>query len=233
MRSEEPQPVRDRILQAAAALMAEGGADAASTRAICAAAGVQAPTLYRLFGDKRGLLDALVDHEFQAYMAGKRTATDSDDPVDRLRRGWDLHVGFGMTHPAVYVLTYGDVRAGSRSPAAESSYDHLRAVVEGIARAGRLRVPVEAAAQMVRAAGVGVTLELISSPGGDLALSRRMREVVIGAITTGPAPGDGDGSLAPHMMALVAALATPPDTLTTAESAMLREWLQRLVADGA
>ena len=50
---------RERILAATAKLLAEGGREAASTRAVGAAAGVQAPTIYRLFGDKQGLLDAV------------------------------------------------------------------------------------------------------------------------------------------------------------------------------
>jgi AcrR family transcriptional regulator len=35
------------------------GRRAVTTRAVAAGAGVQAPTIYRLFGDKDGLLDAL------------------------------------------------------------------------------------------------------------------------------------------------------------------------------
>ncbi|MBC8122483.1 MAG: TetR family transcriptional regulator, partial [Gemmatimonadaceae bacterium] len=50
--------VRARIVVAAAGLIDSGGRDAATTRAVAAAAAVQAPTIYRLFGDKRGLLDA-------------------------------------------------------------------------------------------------------------------------------------------------------------------------------
>ena len=44
---------RSRLLEAAARLVVEGGIAALTTRAVAAAASVQAPTLYRLFGDKR------------------------------------------------------------------------------------------------------------------------------------------------------------------------------------
>ena len=54
--------VRARIVAAAAELIASGGREAATTRAVAAAAGVQAPTIYRLFGDKRGLLNAAAEH---------------------------------------------------------------------------------------------------------------------------------------------------------------------------
>ena len=55
---------RQRICDAAAEAAGRGRRDAVSTRAVSAAAGVQAPTLYRLFGDKDGLLDAVADHGF-------------------------------------------------------------------------------------------------------------------------------------------------------------------------
>src|SRR5918997_166322 len=105
---EEPvadsQDARARILAAAARLIAEAGRDAATTRAVAAAAGVQAPTLYRLFGDKQGLLDAVTAYGFERYLAEKKTLVPSDDPVADLKRGWDNHVEFGLTHPAFYVL---------------------------------------------------------------------------------------------------------------------------------
>ena len=50
-------PPRERIVQAALALLESGGVDAVSTRAVSAAAGVQVPTLYRQFGDMQGLLE--------------------------------------------------------------------------------------------------------------------------------------------------------------------------------
>lgn len=51
---------RDRILQAAAALIAERGYVATTTRAIATAAGVNEVTLFRRFGSKQGLVRALI-----------------------------------------------------------------------------------------------------------------------------------------------------------------------------
>src|SRR5258706_130799 len=76
---------RDRIVAAAAALLTEGGREAVSTRAVSAAAGVQAPAIYRIFGDKQGLLDAVASHGFATYLAGKAALPHSDDPVEDLR----------------------------------------------------------------------------------------------------------------------------------------------------
>src|SRR6266487_3400488 len=63
--------VRTRILEAAAGLLAES--TDASTRAVCDAAGVTAPTLYHYFGDKEGLLTAVVDFGWAAFLQTKRT----------------------------------------------------------------------------------------------------------------------------------------------------------------
>ncbi|MGC4948582.1 TetR family transcriptional regulator, partial [Streptomyces sp. DT224] len=52
METERPAPAesnRRRIIAAATRLLAEKGREAVSTRAVGAAAGVQAPTIYRLF----------------------------------------------------------------------------------------------------------------------------------------------------------------------------------------
>src|SRR3954451_12093730 len=109
---------RERIVQGAAALLAEGGRDAVTTRAVASAAGVQAPTIYRLFGDKSGLLDAVAEHGFAAYLGEKGVPEPDADPVDDLRTGWDMHVGFGLANPALYALMYGDPRPGESWAAA-------------------------------------------------------------------------------------------------------------------
>ncbi|KAB2345111.1 TetR/AcrR family transcriptional regulator [Actinomadura rudentiformis] len=234
---------RERILRAASQLLAEANGEPVSTRAVCAAAGVGAPTLYHHFGDKEGLFDAVASRGFEEYLAEKRAQPSTGDPVDDLRRGWDLHVEFGVTHPAIYVLMYG----GTRTPAAaKEAQAILLGLLERVAHAGRLRVPVETAARMVHAAGAGVTLTLIADPGaGDL--SARTREAVLAAIATpagaataadaadaeGVADADGatglEGGVAVRAIALRAALdAGGAAPLSAAEAGLLREWLDRL-----
>src|SRR3954470_19407444 len=149
---------RERIVEAAAALLDEGGREAISTRAVSAAAGVQAPTIYRLFGDKQGLLDAVAAHGFASYLATKTATEPGDDPVQDLREGWDLHVGLGLAHPALYRLMYA--RTGPGSPAATAAVDVLAKHIGRIAEAGRLRVPEDRAVGLVRAVGEGTTLTL-------------------------------------------------------------------------
>ncbi|MDQ4011615.1 MAG: TetR/AcrR family transcriptional regulator [Actinomycetota bacterium] len=223
---------RERILTAAADLLASGGSDAVSTRAIAAAAGVQAPTLYRLFGDKQGLLDAVTAYGFERYLGEKKSLVPSDDPVADLKRGWDNHVEFGLTHPAFYVLMYGVARPERRPVAAEEAYHMLLGLLERVAAAGRLRLPPDAAARLIHAANTGVTLSLISTPvlERDADLSSRAREAILTTITTPcDAPSGGlDASLATRALALDAALTQHPHPLSPTEAALLHDWLHRL-----
>jgi hypothetical protein len=97
---------------------------------------------------------------------------------------------------------------------------------------GRLRVPVEEATHVVHAATTGATLALIGeeAPQRNLSTSTRLRNIVIGSITTDPPVATGT-DLASRALALDAALtledgAAPP--LRDTETALLRDWLRRL-----
>ena len=220
---------RERVIAAAVALLARGGREALTTRAVAAAAGVQAPTIYRLFGDKRGLVDAVAEHGFTTYLRQKRTDGPSADPVENLRLGWDLHVGFGLANPAIFAAMYGDPRPGGASPAAVRALAVLRERMWSLALAGRLRVDERRAADMVRAAACGVVFILLETPEGerDLGLSETTREAVIAAITT-DAPGPERLGLAP-VAATLRALLPGAGGLTNGERHLLAEWLDRMV----
>lgn len=220
---------RERVIAAAVALLARGGREALTTRAVAAVAGVQAPTIYRLFGDKQGLVDAVAEHGFAAYLRQKRTDGPSLDPVENLRTGWDLHVGFGLANPAIFTAMYGDPRPGEASPAAARALAMLRERMRSLALAGRLRVDERRAADMVRAAACGVVFVLLETPEGerDLGLSETTREAVIAAITTG-APEPERLSLVPVATTL-RALLPGADGLTDGERHLLAEWLDRMV----
>jgi AcrR family transcriptional regulator len=221
--------VRARIVAAAAELLASQGRDAVTTRSVAAAAGVQAPTLYRLFGDKGGLLDAVAEHGFATYLGEKQLREAGPDPVEDLRVGWDLHIEFGLAHPALYALMYGDPRSGVTSPAAAAAKRVLQLHIRRLAVAGRLRVSEARAADLVHASGCGTVLTLLAMPEGrrDLGLSAAAREAVIAAITTAT-PALERPSPAAAAIALRAVL---PDatTLTHGERQLLEEWLERLV----
>lgn len=228
---------RDRILRATADLLAEGGRDAVTTRAVSAAAGVQPQTIYRQFGDMRGLLNEVASQGFSTYLATKVARPRADDPVEDLRQGWDLHVAFGLANPALYALMYGEPRPGAPLAATGELHEVLHGLVQRVAEAGRLRIGVERAVLMVHASGVGVVLTLLAMPAPaenrGLALSNLVREAILTAITTdstldgqgGPAEQGRVSSLA---VALKAVLPGADAEFSPAESKLLSEWLDRL-----
>jgi AcrR family transcriptional regulator len=196
---EDQDHVRTRILDATAALIAKGGRDAATTRAICAAANVQAPTIYRLFGDKRALLDAVAERGFALYVADKAARAPHPDAMQALRDGWDLHVAFGLANPGLFAIMSGDPRPRPRSGSYAAGLDVLTGRIRNIAVAGRLRVSEERALALIQAGGVGTVLTLLSQPADarDLGLSVLAREAVMAAISTDVPAGFVAAPLAP------------------------------------
>jgi len=224
---------RQRILETAADLLKQGGRDAVSTRAVCLGAGVQSPTIYRIFRDKDDLLDAVASRGFETYLADKTGLEQTDDPVADLRRGWDLHIGFGLANPALYALIYGDARVGVESPAARQASAVLAGQIRRIAEAGRLRVTESAAAHLIHSAGCGMTFTLISIPPDerDLGLSAMARESAIAAITTDATPTDERTQLISLAVAM-RAVAPQLTRLSPTEQALLVEWMDRTLAAG-
>jgi AcrR family transcriptional regulator len=222
---------RTRMLEAAEALLDASPDGDISTRAVCEAVGVGAPVLYRLFGDKAGLLSAVVDHGFDRYLATKRAAQPSDDPVADLRSGWDTHVAFALEHPTVYRLMYSPDFAAVPSAAAEA-LRLLREVLERCAAAGRLRVDPGVAAQAIMAANVGVALSLVAQPGtyDDPGLSTRVRDAVHAQllVTTDDGAPPAPGVEATALQLAAQLRAAPSSGITAAEHALLQEWLGRL-----
>src|SRR5580700_8408902 len=178
--------VRTRIVEAAAGLLANAADVDISTRAACEAAGVTAPTLYHHFGDKQGLLAAVVDFGWAAFLETKRTvaAVVHEHVADDLRAGWDNHLEFARENPNFYKLMWSP-GIGGNSASFQSAYRMLRERMELGASRGQLRVSAERAAQMVMAATTGAALSAISRPElfGDDAFNAQLREAVIAAVT--------------------------------------------------
>lgn len=225
------EATRDRIVQAACALVAQGGRGALTTRSVADAAGVQAPTIYRLFGGQDGLVDAVVLHGYRAYLEDKVARRPGPDPVEDLRQGWDLHVAFELSNAALYVLAYGEPRPGRTPAVVTASRQVLAGHLRRVAAAGRLRVPEHLAAELVHAAGSGTVLALLATEEDqrDPRLSPLAREAVLAAVITTSAAVD---AAEPSAAAVTLRAHLPSATaLSDADRGLLGEWLQRL-ADG-
>ncbi|MFD9186835.1 TetR/AcrR family transcriptional regulator [Streptomyces phaeochromogenes] len=80
---------RARLLEAATRLIEEHGAAGVTMEAVAVAASVGKGTVFRRFGDRTGLLTALLDHSAKqlqaAFLSGPPPLGPGAPPVDRLR----------------------------------------------------------------------------------------------------------------------------------------------------
>jgi AcrR family transcriptional regulator len=220
---------RGRIVRAATDLLSDGGRAAVSTRSVSTAAGVQPPTIYRLFGDMDGLLDAVATQAFEDYLRDKRDLGETDDPVDDLRRSWDLHVEFGLSKPTFYTLVYGGPADDKASTLRAEAFERLHGMVTRVAAAGRLRMSVERATALMHANGIGVVLSQILVPPADRDpdLLTVARDGVLRTITTDETPTPA--GIPTQATALRVALGNQSGSpLSATESALLDDWLRRL-----
>ncbi|MFI1166934.1 TetR/AcrR family transcriptional regulator [Streptomyces sp. NPDC020801] len=226
---------RSSIIEATAALLAQSPSGDVSTRAVCEAAGVQQPVLYRIFGDKDGLLSATVDYVWDQYLGSKRAAEKSEDPLQDLRAGWDSHTAFALANPNAYKLMFSPVLR-SVPEAAEEALRILREVLERLAAQGRLRVTPEVAAHMVMTSNTGVALALITRPTlyPDVSVSVAVRDAIHRAILFDPVSdtAEHDVRKAAATTLLSSLDELTPQPFTPAESALLRQWLSQITESG-
>lgn len=178
---------RDRLVEAATELVREVG-PGVTTRRVYERAGVTAPTLYHHFGDRRGLLDAVVETAFALYWASKDAVTVTGDPAVDARQGWDAHVGFALADPKIHPLLFpGD---GERPAPAARVTRHVRDAFDRLAETGGLRPGMtgELATRVTLAGLRGVTAAIVAEPNrpDNTTLSRIVRDAVTDAVLAEP-----------------------------------------------
>ena len=226
------EDVRTRSIEVALQLLKEGGRDALTTRAVADAAGIQAPTLYRLFGDKRGLLDAVVEYSYVSIFKTKKAQKYGPDPLENLRKAWEHNTTYGLDNPILYALIVGDPRPGFPSPVTQKVQQRLGETIHQIALAGRLRVTEKQAVELVYAASTGAILALLAMPEEhrDLRLAQDACEAVIAAITNDSPTSNKPGA---EVAAITLKAALPEvKSLTDGERLFLTELLDRIATRG-
>lgn len=225
---------RDKIVEAAAHLLREVGPAAVTTRGVAQAAGVQAPAIYRLFGDKGGLLEAVAEHVMATYVSAKAAivesaSADNVDPLDDLRAGWNAQIDFGMANPAIFRLLSDPDRVRD-SPAARLGRQVLESRIHRVAAIGRLRVAESHAVDLVQAAGVGVIQSMLATPmeSRDENLPGSMYDAVMRQILS-DGPARRDGAVSAIAVAFRAVAPRLPG-LSESEKTLLAEWLDRSIA---
>src|SRR5919199_1636107 len=131
--------LKTALLDAADALLDEGGAGAVSLREAARRAGVSATAPYRHFADKEALLAALATRGFEQFGAAlDEAARDASDPLAAMGLAY---VRFALARPGRFRLMFGPGIDRSRFPelqaAAVRAFERLVAGVEANPRPGR------------------------------------------------------------------------------------------------
>ena len=225
---------RSRIVDAAARLLQDEGPDAVTTRGVALVAGVQAPAIYRLFGDKDGLLEAVAEHVMTTFVSAKAAhveaaTADNVDPLADLQAGWQSQIDFGTTNPAIFKLLSDPTRVRNSSAAA-AGRRILEARVHRVAVTGRLRVSEARAVAIIQSAGIGTIQTILAtrSEQQDPGLADAMYEAVLAQILTDMPQREPNDQLS----TVVAFRAIAPELteLSGAERSVLAEWLDRVIA---
>jgi AcrR family transcriptional regulator len=147
-REQQRLETRDKILNAARALLLADGIAGLTMRKLADRVGYTPTALYYHFEDKDAVLRALMDADCTALRRGLDRAGKVDDPVERLRVMGAAYIDFALKNPDVYtfmmllrrdpdvVLDPASVRKGDP---AQDGYAFLKqAAADGIA-SGRFR----------------------------------------------------------------------------------------------
>jgi AcrR family transcriptional regulator len=123
---------REHFLDVADAAISRDGPDV-SINQIAAESGVAKPILYRHFGDKGGLYQALAERYVRGLMEELRTALQAtEEPRDRLAKTIDAYLSFVERHPQQYgFLMHRAVQRAAE--AQETVTDFIRQVAAEIA----------------------------------------------------------------------------------------------------
>ena len=123
---------RAYILDVAARVVEENG-PRASINQISAEAGIAKPILYRHFGDKGGLYQALAERYVRALMEDLRTALrTAEGPRERVAATIDAYLSFVEKHPEPYEFLMH--RAVAERPEAQATVaDFIRQVAAEVA----------------------------------------------------------------------------------------------------
>jgi AcrR family transcriptional regulator len=139
------------VIRVATDLLAElGDTGALTMRAVAAAAGVTAPSVYRHFPDKQALVRAVITRRFEEFTSMLRAAADAaaadapaaasagEQPMARLEAMARAYVRSGLEHPGHYRVLFSATNAGPAGLGLHGETEHpgaasYRMLVEAVA----------------------------------------------------------------------------------------------------
>lgn len=196
-------PGRASLLAAAAALFAELGYDAVTTRQILERAGVEAPSLYHHFGSKLGLYRAVLSGTSEPFVErfarlGRRLRRDEQTSVQETLTElvWTVFRGALSNPETVQIALFEATRPGPRRYDVLSVWEQLRNVFKSVLEegqaSGELSMPAGGAELAANLFIGGLTVHLqLGAVNRRKALNRRLARQITAAIVEGLTPRAG------------------------------------------
>ena len=200
LRATRMEETREKLIAAARKAFAEQGFAAASMDDLTAAAGLTRGALYHNFGDKRGLLAAVVDRidGEMAARAQTKAAEAGGDEWSRLIAEGSAYIESALD-PEVRRIVLLDGPAALGDPSLWPSQNRCLAAtmrsLESLARSGALApVDIEAAARLLNGAALNAALWAAASDDPAKVLARAQAAFIrlaSGLLADGEAPRGG------------------------------------------
>jgi AcrR family transcriptional regulator len=138
---------RLRLLDAAAGLVAERGAGRVTMEAVAAAAGVGKGTVFRRFGDRAGLMLALLDRfeqDYQrAFLFGPPPLGPGAPPVDRLVAFGSATIRLELDHRDLYLATVDGTPVRYAGPPRLARFAHVSMLLRAAEAPGDIDILTE------------------------------------------------------------------------------------------
>jgi AcrR family transcriptional regulator len=188
-------PSRTAILAATEAVLLAEGVEGLTIRKVSDRCGYTAPTIYHHFGDKEGLVDALLESRFAVVLELMQGIPRGSDPAAHLEDSARAFVRFALDNPDHYRLLSVPRRESHPVPSAEAARELVKRSLEELAREGTLATPdIEEAFQITWAMLHGVISLHLLRPRHELSpnLVERTFEVMRrGLLRTDPSARTG------------------------------------------
>ncbi len=182
------------ILDATEAILVEEGYERFSIRKLADRCGYTAPTIYHHFGDKRGLLDVLLEERCQILLEELRNAEQGVDPIRNVRELARAFVRFGLENPTHYALLHAMRPEGEAPPpSAEAARELMEKSLRILSEQGQLVSDVESSGQSLWATLHGVITLQTVRPDYDWApgLAECAIDTILRGLVRGAPEGDG------------------------------------------
>ena len=167
-RARQREEARRAILDATEFLLIESGGFDFSIRSLSKRCGYSAPTVYHYFGDKDGLIDALLEERTAVLADAIERIPVTGDALADLRSVLRSFVEFSTAHPTFDRLmwTVSNKGRSRTTPAQERLSARVRPPLEELAESGQLGgTDVETAGQMIWALLHGLSAVRMIEPG--------------------------------------------------------------------